>query len=170
MAGGAHPSLSDLTQVATGLRNAAGMAFQPATGDLYFQDNGIDGLDRRQRTPQRRRAEPDLRLGDSAGAVEDFGFARDYIAYRTGERVAAARSSRWRPSSRSRTRRRLRERGASEIAFAPTASSAAGLGSTRASSSASTASSTRGASPTRRTRWSIYDLATGEYFHFIEQR
>src|SRR4051812_31366632 len=37
-------SLTSLTKIAAGLRNAAGIAFQPGTGDLYFQDNGIDGL------------------------------------------------------------------------------------------------------------------------------
>jgi hypothetical protein len=38
------PVLSDLTQVATGLRNAASMVFDTA-GDLYLADNGIDGTD-----------------------------------------------------------------------------------------------------------------------------
>ena len=38
------PVLSDLTQVATGLRNAASMVFDSA-GDLYLADNGIDGTD-----------------------------------------------------------------------------------------------------------------------------
>ena len=35
---------SGLEKIATGLRNAAGLVFHPATGDLYLQDNGIDGL------------------------------------------------------------------------------------------------------------------------------
>src|SRR3989442_1625722 len=35
---------SNLTRVARGLRNPAGFAFHPVTGDLYFEDNGIDGL------------------------------------------------------------------------------------------------------------------------------
>jgi hypothetical protein len=38
------PVLSDLRQVATGLRNAASLVFDPA-GDLYLADNGIDGTD-----------------------------------------------------------------------------------------------------------------------------
>jgi hypothetical protein len=38
------PVLSNLRQVATGLRNAASMAFDPATGDLLLADNGIDGI------------------------------------------------------------------------------------------------------------------------------
>ena len=44
-----RPSLSNLTQIATGLRNAAGIVVHPATGDLFFEDNGIDGLRRRER-------------------------------------------------------------------------------------------------------------------------
>ena len=31
-------------QIATGLRNAFGMALESVSGDLYLQDNGIDGL------------------------------------------------------------------------------------------------------------------------------
>ena len=34
----------NVTQIATGLRNAAGMAFEPTTGDLYIAENGMDGL------------------------------------------------------------------------------------------------------------------------------
>lgn len=40
---GASPTASNLAMVAYGVRNAAGMAFHPTTGELYFQDNGIDG-------------------------------------------------------------------------------------------------------------------------------
>jgi glucose/arabinose dehydrogenase len=39
------PVLSGLTRIATGLRNAASMAIDPATRDLVFADNGIDGTD-----------------------------------------------------------------------------------------------------------------------------
>jgi glucose/arabinose dehydrogenase len=39
------PVLSGLTRIASGLRNAASMAIDPATGDLVFADNGIDGTD-----------------------------------------------------------------------------------------------------------------------------
>jgi glucose/arabinose dehydrogenase len=43
-------SATGLVQIATGLRNSTGMAFHPATGDLYLGDNGIDGL----RAPTKR--------------------------------------------------------------------------------------------------------------------
>ena len=42
---GGTPVLSALTKIATGLRNAASMAIDPATGDLLYADNGIDGTD-----------------------------------------------------------------------------------------------------------------------------
>jgi len=41
---GTSVSATNLVQLASGLRNPAGFAIHPATGDLYFQDNGIDGL------------------------------------------------------------------------------------------------------------------------------
>ena len=39
------PRLTNLRQVASGLRNAASMAIDPTTGDLWLADNGIDGND-----------------------------------------------------------------------------------------------------------------------------
>jgi glucose/arabinose dehydrogenase len=42
---GGTPVFSNLTQVASSLRNAASLAIDPATGDLYIADNGIDGND-----------------------------------------------------------------------------------------------------------------------------
>lgn len=41
---GVNVTATNLTQIAAGLRNAAGFAFHPTTGDLCLQDNGIDGL------------------------------------------------------------------------------------------------------------------------------
>ena len=38
---GGTPQFSNLTQIATGLHNAAGMAFSSNNRDFYFQDNGI---------------------------------------------------------------------------------------------------------------------------------
>ncbi|MDP7449760.1 MAG: hypothetical protein QF689_14300, partial [Candidatus Latescibacteria bacterium] len=40
---GSSVSASNLVQLAEGLRNPTGMDFHPITGDLYLQDNGIDG-------------------------------------------------------------------------------------------------------------------------------
>lgn len=69
-------------QIATGLRNAAGMAFHPATGDLYLQDNGIDGVV----TPIEPTSADELNVipaSDIGGAIEDFGFPTTYVEYRT---------------------------------------------------------------------------------------
>lgn len=86
--GAGTPTLSNLTRVARGLRNAAGIEVDPASGDLYFEDNGID-------TPTNL-AEPVnadelnvLAAADIGGDVEDYGFAHDYIQYRTGQRIGS---------------------------------------------------------------------------------
>lgn len=77
---------AEVIQIATGLRSASGLAFHPETGDLYFEDNGIDGL---QNAIEAHSADeinmiPNDELG---GEIEDFGFPDHYIAYRTGEFV-----------------------------------------------------------------------------------
>ncbi|MCC7262482.1 MAG: hypothetical protein IT369_08175 [Candidatus Latescibacteria bacterium] len=74
---------SDLTQIATGLRNAAGFAFAPGTGDLYLQDNGIDGL---VDVNESHSADELNFIANDAlgGAIEDFGFPDNYTRYRTG--------------------------------------------------------------------------------------
>jgi glucose/arabinose dehydrogenase len=75
--------VTGLLQIASGLRNAFGSAFDPVTGDLYLEDNGIDGLvdineplsaDELNRIP----------AADIGGAVENFGFPNRYVEYRTG--------------------------------------------------------------------------------------
>jgi len=75
---------ANLTQIATGLRNAAGMAFHPVTGDLYVQDNGIDGLVN-SNEPLSADELNMISANHIGGAIEDFGFPDNYIAYRTGE-------------------------------------------------------------------------------------
>jgi len=75
---------SDLTQIATGLRNAAGMEFD-ANGNLYFQDNGIDGfVDANE--PEGADELNVIAAADIGGeVVEDFGFPENYTQYRTNE-------------------------------------------------------------------------------------
>ncbi len=79
-------STSNLRQIASGLRNAAGMTFA-ANGDLYLQDNGIDG------TPASESFSADelnsIAASDIGGALEDFGFSSSYTAYRTGVQVGS---------------------------------------------------------------------------------
>ena len=86
---GSRVTGANLVQIATGLRNAAGMAFHPATDDLYVQDNGIDGL----ANPYEPHSADELNLiaaNNIGGAIDDFGFPNNYIAYRTGEFVGGA--------------------------------------------------------------------------------
>jgi len=84
---GTSVSASNLTHIANGLRNAAGFAFHPTTGDFYFQDNGIDGLT----DPNEPLSADELnliRVSDlGTGAVEYFGFPTNYVEYRTGRIV-----------------------------------------------------------------------------------
>ena len=40
---GTSAAFSTPVKVAAGLRNSAGIVFQPGTGDLYYADNGMDG-------------------------------------------------------------------------------------------------------------------------------
>jgi hypothetical protein len=93
MAPGKHGTVSyrNLIQVATGLRNAAGIAIQPGTGDLYFEDNGINGGPNGDANPQLSADTlnkiPFAQIGN--GSVPDFGFAHSYIVESTGARVGS---------------------------------------------------------------------------------
>jgi len=75
-------------QIASGLRNPAGLAVHPQTGDLYFQDNGIDGVvDANEPTSADEiNYIPFAAIG---GEVENFGFPDSYIEYRTNEFVGS---------------------------------------------------------------------------------
>lgn len=78
--------VAGLSQIATGVRNGWGLAFQPSTGDLYFEDNGFadpNGIVRM--TDELNR----LSAADLGGAIEDFGFPDNYIHYRTGAEVGS---------------------------------------------------------------------------------
>lgn len=83
---GGSVTVSGLTQIAHGLRNAAGIAFHPTTGDLYFEDNGIDSPDNRNE-PLSADEINRIAAADIGGAVEEFGFPTTYIEYRTGNHV-----------------------------------------------------------------------------------
>lgn len=84
---GGSLSASNLTRVGSGLRNAAGFAFHPTTGDLYFQDNGIDGLVDANEPHSADELNVIARDEIGAGSMPDFGFPHNYTAYRTGEVV-----------------------------------------------------------------------------------
>ena len=80
---GSTVNATGITQIATGLRNAAGMDFHPRTGDLYLQDNGIDGLVNANE-PHSADELNVIPSGDVGNSVADFGFPETYTEYRTG--------------------------------------------------------------------------------------
>lgn len=115
--GAGAPAFSTPVQIASGLRNAAGIAVHPTSGDLYFEDNGID-------TPAGEELSADeinrVRATDIGNAVPNFGFAHDYIEYRTGNRVgsgAVQPLAAFQPYPDPNTGHE--SAGANEIAFAP---------------------------------------------------
>ena len=86
---GLGATVSSLVRIAAGLRNAAGMAFHPTTGDFYFEDNGIDGF----QDPNEPLSADEINRIAAADLgrqpVPDFGFPNDYIDYHTGQRVGS---------------------------------------------------------------------------------
>jgi hypothetical protein len=80
---------TNLTQIASGLRNPAGYAFHPTTGDLYFEDNGIDGLvDVNE--PLSADELNFIARTNLGGGTEFFGFPTNYTEYRTGKVIGGA--------------------------------------------------------------------------------
>jgi glucose/arabinose dehydrogenase len=86
---GTNVTASNLRQLASGLRNPAGFAFHPASGDLYFQDNGIDGLVNANE-PHSADELNFIARTNLGGLTEYFGFPSNYTAYRTGTIVGGA--------------------------------------------------------------------------------
>jgi glucose/arabinose dehydrogenase len=83
---GSRASASDLRLVATGVRNAAGMALHLTTGDLYFQDNGINLDDGSE--SQLSADEIDVIPADALDMrVTDFGFPHSYVDAASGQLV-----------------------------------------------------------------------------------
>lgn len=83
---GSKVEFGAFTQVAKGLRNAAGIEFDPQSGALVFQDNGIDGLVNSfiPLSADELNVLPANQLG---GDVEDYGFPNNYYEYNTGNFV-----------------------------------------------------------------------------------
>jgi glucose/arabinose dehydrogenase len=85
---GTSVSVTDLVQIAKGLRNAAGIAFDPKTGNLYFEENGID-FPPYQDEPLSVDKICMIAASQIGKSVPDFGFPHEYIAYRTGKQVGS---------------------------------------------------------------------------------
>lgn len=86
---GTNVTATNLIQLASGVRNPAGFTFQSATGDLYFEDNGIDGLvDANE--PLSADELNFIARTNFGGAVEFFGFPTNYTLYRSNTFVGGA--------------------------------------------------------------------------------
>jgi glucose/arabinose dehydrogenase len=156
-------SFTNLTQLATGLRNSVGMAFHPTSGDLYFAENGIDGPGDGNE-PLSADELNTIAAANIGNGVLNFGFPNDYIKYRTGERVGSggvqplvAFQPIPNPTNGSESE------GPNEIAFAP-ASFPAGL-----NNGVFVGFHGKGSAGLANEENPVvyYDLATGQYFHFI---
>ena len=86
---GTNVIATNLIHLATGLRNAAGFAFHPVTGDLYLQDNGIDGLINANEPLSADELNFIARTNIGMMTVS-FGFPSNYTAYRTATVVGGA--------------------------------------------------------------------------------
>ncbi len=164
--GGGTPTLSNLTQVATGLRNAAGIAVQPGTGDLYFEDNGIDGLVNANE-PLSADELNRIAAGDIGKSVADFGFADDYIQYRTNVRVGSGGVQplvAFQPIPDPLTG--SESEGPSEIAFTPTQFTELG-GLNPGVFVGFHGKFNQGGLANEENPLVYYDLTTGQYYHFI---
>jgi glucose/arabinose dehydrogenase len=113
---GSGVSLSGLQQLASGLRNAAGIAFHPQTGDLWFQDNGIDGASNEPTSADEMNK---ISAGDLGASIPNFGFASNYTAYRTGAIVGGAGVQPIHTFQPIPQPNGSESEGAAEIAFAP---------------------------------------------------
>ena len=88
---------SGTEQIASGLRNAADFAFEENSGDLYFIENGIDGILTEELSAEGGIADINepltadelnrISAGDIGGVLENFGFANEGVKYRTGELI-----------------------------------------------------------------------------------
>jgi hypothetical protein len=85
---GTTPVFYGLQQIATGLRNAAGIVVHPVSGALYFEDNGIDGLVDVDEPTSADELNV-IAAADIGTSVFNFGFPNDYIEYRTGRHIGS---------------------------------------------------------------------------------
>lgn len=164
----ANPTFSGLTQIAYGLRNAAGMAFQPGTGNFYLDDNGIDnGINDPTYNNSGKEYSADeineIPAGQVGVANPDFGFAHDVILESDGSRVGDGAGVPPLQTFRALADGTQSE-GPNEIAFAPSAFPA-GLNSGifvtfHGTPDAGTAN--------QQNPLVYYDPATNQYFHFIQ--
>jgi glucose/arabinose dehydrogenase len=154
---------SEHTQIATGLRNASGLAFHPQTGDFYIGENGIDGLvnSNEPHSADEINVIPAAELGES---VANFGFPSTYQEYRTGTTIGSTGILPLIAFQPIPPPEGAEAEGINEIAFAPPAFPVAlrdGL------FAGFHGRFSLGGLQNEENPVAFVDLATGEYFHFI---
>ena len=107
-----------LTQIVDGVRNPAGIAFDPSTGDLYFEDNGIDTPGNRSEAFSADELNF-LSATDIGGGVDNFGYADNYTEYRTGNVIGGSGTQPLVAFQPIPSPNGDESEGAAEIAFAP---------------------------------------------------
>ncbi|HEY1683470.1 MAG TPA: hypothetical protein VGG19_01790 [Tepidisphaeraceae bacterium] len=162
------PTFSNMTQIAQGLRNSAGLAFQPSTGNLYLDDNGIDnGVNDPTYTNTQKEYSADemnmIPANQVGTTVPDFGFAHSVILESDGSQVGDGLGVQPLQTFRA-TANGAQTEGPNEIAFAPS-SFPAGL-----NNGIFVTFSGNGYSGTDNDQNALvyYDPTTNQYFHFIE--
>lgn len=161
---GTSIAVSPPTQIAMGLRNAAGMAFA-ANGDLFLQDNGID-------TPGNTAVSLSadelnvIRADDLGNTVPNFGFASTYVDYATGATIGPTAGI-TPPVAAFLPIDGRKSEGAVELAFAPAAfpSDLKGGLFVPFSGVFNASGAANDENPLV-----FVDPSTGGYFHFIENR
>lgn len=152
------------TQIASGLRNATGLAFDPGTGDLYFSDNGIDtpGMQTEPLSADELNRIPVAQIG---GDAEHFGFSAEYVEYRTGTQIGSGGVPplvAFQPIPDPLTG--AESEGSTEIAFAPAGFP---LGLNDGIFIGFHGQGSLGGIANEENPLVYYDRGTGEYFHFI---
>lgn len=148
-------------QIATGIRNVYGFAYDAITGNLYFADNGIDDSVSPSTAPPPQADELNVLTAlQLAGGSVNFGYPTCYIGYLTGASVGSGCQQplvAFQPVNGNRTE------GAAGIALAP-----AGFPAPFNNGVFTGFYGYDGGSVNDQNALVFYNLGTGQYVHFIE--
>ena len=161
---GASPVLSGLQQIATGIRNVAGMQFAP-NGDFFFADNAIDGPPPLGDEPPQADELNRILASDFGNFLPNFGYPNCYTGYRTGAPVGSGCQSplvAFQPIANG-TPLGLESEGPAEIAFSP------GTFPVEFHNGIFIGFSGKGTLAANEENAVVYyDLISGQYLHFVE--
>jgi glucose/arabinose dehydrogenase len=158
------PVVSSPARIAAGLRNAAGMVFDPG-GNLWLQDNGIDDPANRSRSLSADEINF-ISAGDLGVSVPNFGFGTTYTDYATGVVIGPTQGVTL-PVAAFLPLAGEKSEGAVELALTPAAFPAdfAGGGFVTFSGVYNAGGAANDENPL-----AFFDRDSGEYFHFIENQ